>query len=239
MKISIKIIVLMAITVHVASACQESFPEWNRGTTFSIIVLMNGRPFSGMKVFLEPKEDKKKANHVEGLSDENGLVNFTKVKPGSYYVEAARLGIEVGPGTVIVAKQGSSERIEIEWPLRTSYSVSSLAGHFQKHLFLKSNIAEGYVHPQNAPLFDAELTLSRIDSMKKIATITTSANGDFDFHSVDPGLYILHIKQNESKEYAYLLDDDLLIDVNPLSSRGALNLQLDWSSCGMQSAEIH
>jgi len=230
---------LLVATAAMAAACEQSFPEWKRGRTFSVTVRMGDRPLPRMRVLLEPVDDNRKSDQVEATSNENGIANFTGVRPGRYYVETSRLGVEVGPGTVVVAKQGSSEPIGAEWPLRIKYTVNTLAGRLEHHVFRKSNPIDGFVHPQTAPLSGARLTLSRIDSQEEIAAIGTNANGGFDFPTVDPGQYLLHIQEQASPEFTYLVDDFLVIDVDPKSPRSFLSLHVDWTSCGMTAAEVH
>jgi len=203
-----------------------------------VLVIVDGKPFSGMRVFLALDDDSEKSQQIETRSDQNGLAHFTGIKPGRYFVEAARLGVEVGPGTVIVEKRGSSESIELEWPLRHKYTVISVTGRFQRHLFRRSNLIEGYVHPEIGPVSGATLTLSRVDSEEEKAEIVTNPDGGFSFPIVEPGYYLLHIAEHPSSEFAYLIDDYLLIEVDPAASRGNMNLQIDWSSCGMGSSEI-
>jgi len=215
----------------------QSFPEWQRGRDFSVVVTMDGKPFAGMHVVLEPEDDSENSDRVETRSDQDGIAEFMSVKPGRYDVEAARLGVVVHPGTVVVNKHGSSERIELEWPLRNKYEVMTLSGRLQRHLFRSSNPIEGYVHPEIRPLSGARLTLSRVDSQEEKANIVTDSDGDFSFPTLEPGYYLLHIAERLSSEFAYPIDDYLLIEVDPASSKGNLNLQLAWSSCGMSSSE--
>lgn len=199
---------------------------------------MNGAPVQRMRVLLTPEDDRKKSNQVETTSDDNGGAHFEEVKPGRYYVEAIRLGVEVGSGTVVVSDQGSSEVIAVQWPLRPAYTVISIAGQFQRHLFRKRNPVDGFVHPQVGPLAGTKLTLSRVDSEKQVGVVVTDSNGNFDFRSVEPGAYLLHIEENPSPEFAYPIDDYLLVYVDPASARGNLRLQIDWTSCGIKTADI-
>jgi len=197
---------------------------------------MNGTSVSGMRVLLTPENESKKSDQVEITSDVNGVARFSRVKPGRYYVEAVRLGVKVGPGTVIVSANGDADEIMIQWPLRPAYTVMTVAGRFQRHMFPKQNPIDGYVHPQVGPLAGAKLTLSRVDSEKQVETLATDADGNFAFHSVEPGAYLLHIDERPS-ESAYSIDDYLLVYVNPTNARADLRLQVDWTSCGITTAE--
>lgn len=203
-----------------------------------MVVTMDGKPFAGMHVVLEPEDDSENADRVETRSDQDGIAKFMSVKPGRYDLEAARLLVVVHPGTVVVNKHGSSERIEVEWPLRTKYEVMTLSGRLQRHIFRRPNPIEGYIHPEIGPLSGVQLTLSRVDSEEEKANIVTDSEGGFSFPTLEPGYYLLHIAERLSSEFLYPIDDYLLIEVDPTSSRGNLNLQLDWSSCGMFSSEI-
>jgi len=198
---------------------------------------MNGASVKGMRVLITPENESKKSDQMEVTSDANGVARFSKVKPGRYYVEAVRLGVKVGPGTVIVSPDGTAEEILIEWPLRPAYAVMTVAGRFQRHLYPKENPIDGYVHPQVGPLAGAKLTLSRVDSEKQVETLATDTDGNFAFHSVEPGTYLLHINERPS-ESAYAIDDYLLMYVTPTNARADLRLQVDWSSCGITTAEI-
>jgi len=199
--------------------------------------MMNGTSVKGMRVLLTPENESKKSDQMEITSDANGVARFSRVKPGRYYVEAVRLGVTVGPGTVIVSASGTAEEIAVEWPLRPVYSVIGVAGRFQRHIFSKTNPIDGYVHPQVGPLAEAKLTLSRVDSEAQVETLATDADGNFAFHSVEPGAYLLHIVEQPS-ESEYSIDDYLLMYVDPTNDRADLRLQVDWSSCGILPAEI-
>src|SRR5262249_16513325 len=123
----------LAAFVASAGACSQTFPEWSRGRSFSVKVMMNGTSVKGMRVLLTPENESKKSDQMEITSDANGVARFSRVKPGRYYVEAVRLGVTVGPGTVIVSASGTAEEIAVEWPLRPVYSVIGVAGRFQRH----------------------------------------------------------------------------------------------------------
>ena len=225
-------------TAALAGACSQVFPDWTRGSNFSVIVTSNKRPLKSMRVMLEPEDVERELQQVEALTDENGVAIFRSVQPGRYYLEATRLGIEVGPGTVIVNTKGSSEIIQIEWPLRAEYQVLTVTGQFQ-HLFIeKKNVIDGLVHPRIEPLATASLTLSRIYSEKMIGFTTTDLNGNFAFTTVDPGRYLLHVREDTSSQSAYQIDDFLVINVDPHASRSHLDLKLNWTSCGMIAMEI-
>ena len=234
----LRILAFLLATVTMAGACSEVFPEWTRGRDFSVVVTLNKLPLRSMRVILEPDDLKDKLQRIEGLTDENGFAIFHSVAPGRYYVEASRLGIEVGPGTVIVKTKGSSEKIQLEWPMRPEYQVLSVGGRFQHLIIEKKNPIDGVIHPHINPLANATLTLSRIDSEKTVEFTTTDLDGSFAFKTVDPGSYLLHIREEASTEAAFQIDDYLVIEVDPHASRGHLDLQLNWTSCGMIATEI-
>ena len=213
------------------------FPEWKRGSNFAVTVAIHGKAVQGMRVLLVPDDERKQAEKVANTSDENGVARFDGVKPRRYFVEAIRLGVEVGPGTVIVSRHGSSEPIAVEWPLRPAFTVVAVAGRFQRHLYRRANPIEGYIHPQVGPLAAAKLTLSRVDTEKQVGSVTTDSDGNFDFHSIEPGAYLLHIQEELSPEFAYPIDDYLLLYVDPASTRKDLRLQVDWTSCGIKAAD--
>lgn len=234
----LRILLSILAMVTLASGCSETFPEWTRGTDFSVVVTLNRLPLRSMKVILEPDDVKDKLQRIEGLTGEDGTASFHTVAPGRYYVEASRLGIEVGPGTVIVRPKGSTEKIQIEWPMRPEYQVLSVVGQFQHLTIEKKDPIEGVIHPRIDPLANASLTLSRIDSEKMVEFTTTDLNGNFAFKTVDPGSYLLHVREETSPEAAYQIDDYLVINVDPHASRGHLDLQLNWTSCGMIATDI-
>jgi hypothetical protein len=227
----------MAALSATASACLRIFPEWKRGPSFSVLVTMNGVPVPHMRVLLQPQADKR-LRQIEIISDDSGVADFREIKPGRYYLLASRLGLEVGPGTVMVSPHGIAEQIGVEWPLSPAYTVTAIAGRFQRHLYPKQNPIDGYVHPQIGPIAGAKLTLKRIDFEKQIGIVVTDSNGNFDFRTVEPGAYLLHIEENNSEELAYPIDDYLLVYVDPSSNRGDLRLQVDWTSCGIKTTDI-
>jgi hypothetical protein len=218
-----------------AEGCSQSFPEWTRGRAFSVKVLMYDQTFHGMRVVLEPEDERKKRNEVEAITDEGGLAHFSGVKPGRYYVEAVRLGITTGSGSVIVQKHGSAEPIEVNWPSRNMYEASTITGTFQ-HLVVHTVLE--LAHPQIAAFSAAKLTLSSISSEKTIGTVVSDSEGRFAFPALEPGPYLLHVQEKHPPDSIYPLDDYLVVLLKSESSRTALNLRLSWSSCGMMAHEV-
>jgi hypothetical protein len=203
---------------------------------------MEGKPFQGMYVFLTPdtitsaNEKQKKLRKVETTSDGAVIAQFSEVEPGRYYVEASRLGVTVGPGTVIVSEEGSSDSIAVRWPGRNAFTVVSVAGRLQHHSI---RFAGGSLSGKTAPLADTKLTLSRIDSEKEIGSVNTDLDGNFDFHLTQPGAYLLHVQQKTTQgQLGGPLNDHLLIFVDTASPRIDLRLQVAWTSCGMAVEEL-
>ncbi len=229
---------LLAALAGRVAACVQSFPEWKRGRNFTVTMVMDGKPVQGMRVLLVPVDERKKSVRLETTSDDKGVARFIDVKPGRYYVEAHRLGVEVGPGTVVVSRQGSSDEIAVEWPVRPVFTVISVTGRLQRHIYRNANWVDGFVHPKVGPLAGAKLTLSRVDSEKQVGVAVTGSDGNFDFHHVEPGAYLLHIEEKVSPEFWQPIDDYLLVYVDPASVRRELRLQVDWTSCGIVASEI-
>jgi hypothetical protein len=222
--------------------CDQIFLEWNRGPNFRVAVNMRDSALVGVRVVLEPYDELPRHYRKQTRTVEGGIAEFTDVKAGRYYVVAKRLGIEVGPGTVIVGSTrrpaSETDPIRVEWPLRAMYGIQTVSGRLQHHVYPKKDLVQAFVHPKIEPLIGAALTLSRIDTEKRVAVVTSGQNGQFDFGSVSPGKYILHIKEKTSREFVHSLDDDLLIVVDPTGSKEHLQLELAWSTCGMISREI-
>jgi len=151
-----------------------------------------------MRVTLVPADLEAK-RRIDMLTDENGSARFHSVAPGRYHVITSRLGVEVGPGTVIVETKGPAERIPVEWPMRAEYQVLSVAGRFQHPVIEKKNPIEGLIHPHVDPLANATLTLSRIDSEELVGATTTDSDGAFAFKIADPGSYLLHPRAQFSR----------------------------------------
>jgi hypothetical protein len=234
----LRTLAFLLATVTLAGACSQAFPEWTRGSNFSVVVTSNKQPLKSMRVILEPDDLKEKLQRLEALTDENGAAIFRSVQPGRYIVDASRLGVEVGPGTVIVSTKGSSEKIQIEWPMRAEYQVLTVAGRFQRLTIEKKSPIDAVTHPRTQPLANASLTLSRIDTEETVGFTTTDLDGAFAFKTVDPGSYLLHIREEPSTESAFQIDDYLVLVVDPHFSRSRLDLQLNWTSCGMIAMEI-
>jgi len=232
-----RIVSFLLGTAILAGACSEIYPEWTTGPDFSIVVTLNKLPLRSMRVTLVPADLEAK-RRIDVLTDENGSARFHSVAPGRYHVITSRLGVEVGPGTVIVETKGPAERIPVEWPMRAEYQVLSVAGRFQHPVIEKKNPIEGLIHPHVDPLANATLTLSRIDSEELVGATTTDSDGAFAFKIADPGSYLLHIQEHSSADMAYQIDDYLVIEVDPQAHRGHLDLQLNWTSCGMVATEI-
>ena len=232
-----RIAMFLLVAVASAGACSQSFPEWKRGRSFIVRVTVDGAPFAGMRVVLEPEDETLKSEQRETISNSTGTARFSHIKPGRYYVEAQRLGVGTGPGTVIVGKRGSSEPIGVEWPMRGAYTVTTLDGRFEWKPFtalLKTEPPPS----SSAPLSNAKLTLNRIDSEKEIASVVTDLNGSFSFPAVEPGAYLLHIQETGPDQKSSGPDDYLVIHVDPNSGRSYLNLGLVWTSCGLMTTEL-
>ena len=233
----LRLFTFLVATATVALGCSESFPEWSRGTNFSIIVRMDKTPLYSMTVILEPADLRQKLTKHEAVTDTDGVASFQRVPPGKYDVEASRLGVVVGPGTVVVHKSGSSEQIPVEWPGRPRYSVSAIAGQFQLPVG-NQTFMERFTHPRWEPLASAELMLYPIDSEITVESTTTNMNGEFAFSTTQPGNYLLHIRRKKTPDTALNVDDYLVLTLDPASTRSFLRLGLDFTSCGMISTEL-
>jgi len=226
----------LVVLVTAAGACIEVFPEWNRGRNFSVKVTMNGTPVQGIRVLLTPEDERRRSYETE--ADDKGMARFDEIQPGRYTLRAVRLGVEVSPGTINISDADSSEQIAVRWPLRSEYSVVTVAGRFQHWMLRKRDSGAGFAVSVIGPLAGAKLTLSRVDSEKRMGSVLTDSDGNFDFRSIEPGLYLLRIEEKLSSASAYPINDYLLVHVDPASARRDLRLQIDETSCGIVVRDI-
>jgi hypothetical protein len=87
-----------------------------------------------------------------------------------------------------------------------------------------------------AKLGDLSLELLEGVSGRVVSSISTKSRGEFDFGSLLPGLYFIHLKPY-STSFGQV-EGLISVTVDPRAPTPALDLNLNWSSCGLMVMDL-
>jgi hypothetical protein len=227
-------------------ACDMSSSEVVIGRNFEVFVANKGKPLEGVEVRIS-KSIEKPDFHVEsvasGVSGANGLVSFKNIRKGRYYVTATHAGIDASMAYLVVKAKQSPSRIGIEWPGRDILEVRAIEGLFNARFFRDTGrgVVLDMAYKQEGPFSNQNLRLTRADSGQIVGSTTTDGHGRFAFTPVQPGLYILHVKEATTTKSRHDMDieGDIFVQVNASASDSELPaLQLNESDCGLDYKRV-
>jgi hypothetical protein len=227
------ILFLFVGSLHVSACSYSSMPR-EVGRNFSVQVLNEGKAIIDLQIELStnPKGDEESRTVLVLRTDSNGLVAFTALKPGLYFVGVKHPAFSSSEEILVKShpSKSATKTIAFEWPGVEPLSVQSVSG------FLDGPVSTGQpledqVHPRYGPLSDARLTLSTAVSGEVIEALVASASGAFDFRPLSAGLYFLQIEPQNSQGIHYSLGF-VPIDVDPSAKASTLNLSVFHAICG-------
>lgn len=228
---------LGAISPCRSSGCAMGFAQHKVKSTFVVEISYHGQPLQGIETEISRETHQEPylilVSSVQ--SDENGRVPIRGLDPGDYFLAVKHAGIGGEAVELKVVGEGEGDAsientVKLGWPNRKVFKIRRVAGKLVRTPF---DFRTGSAEP---PLAGAKLTLTdALPGTRRTASVVQT-NGKFEFGSLDAGLYIVHIKQDETKGPIgdERIDGDIFVEV----SRDATDLELPllrlyMSDCGM------
>ena len=187
------------------NACTMVWQPVKVGPSFRIKVSSEGRPVKRLAL---------KVNNKRFETDNNGLVYFREMPPGSYFVAADHDNGYASSAELEVKADGPADvTVPLTWPSISPLRVSSLTGalHF-------SDIT-------GQPLSGVAIDLLEGISGRRLKSTQTTDDGAFDFAETPAGFYFLNV----NKPFSGLI----AVTVDPASPQDHLDLELQYTSCGL------
>jgi len=186
--------------------CSMTFRTEVVGPNFRVQAKDRGRPVEGIPIKLHIGMVVK----YQAITDKNGIARFHNLPPGSYFLIAGPEPGFADAANLQVKPAESSERtIPVHWPNATPLVTASLKGTLD--LWYQQT----------------SLTLELIEPLsgRILKSVETDESGSFDFPGIAPGLYLLSVTPPNGL---------IPVDVEPGAATASLDLDLGFSSCGLQ-----
>ena len=185
------------------------FSDEEVGSNFSIQISFHEAPVAGARIELE------RAGKVMAgaRTDSRGVAHFTSMPPGEYWPRATDgLGFPIGSKEIkVVLNHRAVENVKLNWPAH-SISVRGVRGRL--------TTSEQLDDP-DAPMQSQRVDLLDLRTAQLIESVQTNANGEYEFKTVEPGLYTLRVtllKKDEQGSESH----DLAVEIDPAALDYAL-----------------
>lgn len=221
-------------------ACSTSYAEITVGREFAVVVVDRGRPVEGVEVRIS-RSVERPGFHFDTVAsqrtDAHGFAQFTGMKKGKYDIAVWHAGLQGSAAYLKVQLSHKRESIGMEWPASNVLAVQTIGGIFHARIYQdtgKGVLDIAYKH--EGPFANQPLRLSRASSAHMVAATTTDETGHFNFPSLEPGLYILHVQEltTPKPRHDFDITGDIFIEVVPDAKERELGaLELNESSCGL------
>jgi hypothetical protein len=230
---------LIAILPERGASCVITPRGHNVGTNFVVEVSYSGKPLQGIEINLS-REMNKEPYFVlvrSTFSDDEGRVSIRRLTPGHYLLVVKHAGIEGDAADLnVVSKDQANKFVEDElklsWPSRKVFKVREIAGVLVRTPF---DFTKRITEP---PLAGAKLTLIDALSATRRGTFTVGIDGRFSFTNLNPGLYIVQVKQDKKINLVGYLEEEIEGDIFVEIASNSVDqeiplLRLYMSDCGM------
>lgn len=212
-------------------ACTIAVEAVEVGNEFRVRVTDRGQPVKGLRMILAAYGSSGSQGEIvnDSITDAEGIARFSISKPGSLVLSPDH---EVGIGEsidVYVSLTGPKNKIlPLEWPYPAPLVVRTVEGTLRRPNYFPTQT-------------QAEMSLSLLEGIsgKEIERTKTDSKGRFHFSNpVSTGLYFIHLNPAGTSSSS---DEDgggsISIQVDPVASDHALDLDIGWTSCGLVYAK--
>jgi hypothetical protein len=219
------------LSADVARACSVFSPTVEVGDKFQVKVADRGQPVKGLRLGLSTDSSTGEGQKVVTYSttDADGIGHFSNLKAGSYWLSADHDG-GVGDAVVVnVSPNGPANKtISIVWPSAAPVTVRSAAGIIRGPDF--------YTTQAQVPL---SISLLEGTSGRELEKTQSDSNGRFSFSSnLAPGIYFMRLNPSGLRGWSgEQIEGMIVIELADGAKANALDLDLEWSSCGLGYAQ--
>jgi hypothetical protein len=228
-----------AISPTHSSGCVRGFAEHKVGSSFLVRVSYEGQPLRGIETEISRETPKEPYFTVVASTktNENGESEIKSLDPGNYFLVVKHAGIDgEAVDLKVVDKQQPDtlveDRLNLSWPYRNVLKVRQVAGTLVQTPF------DSTVRSIEPPLANAKITLIDAIPATQHSVSVVQKNGRFAFKNLNPGLYILHIKQDkdskQASDFEEKIEGDIFVEIVPNAAERKIPLlRLYMSDCGM------
>jgi Carboxypeptidase regulatory-like domain len=225
------VIVAVFLSAGIACACSIFPGTVEVGSKFQVKVVDRGHPVKGLRMVLSTDSSTGEEHKVvtESFADADGIAHFSNLSAGSYWLAADHDG-GVGDAVVVnVSPKGPvNKTFSIVWPSAAPVTVRSAAG-----------IVRGPDYYSNP--VQAQLSISLLEGIpgREIEKTQSDSKGRFSFNSdLPPGIYFMRINPSDLRGWSgEQIEGMIVIEVAREAKENALNLDLGWSSCGLEYSQ--
>jgi hypothetical protein len=215
------------IQPHAARACTLSYSTVEVASSFAVQVTDGSHPISGLRLVLvgHGKHD----HAIHALTNADGRGKFSNLEPGSFVLEAEHhAGMSDSVFVDVSTKGPANVTVPLTWPNVPTLNVKSASGIIRG--------PDYYPGGEQPPL---SLTLLNAMSQRAIAHTQSDTKGRFAFtQEVPAGLYFLHLNPSGIVGWSgEQIEGSIAVAVSPKATEPALDVDLGWSSCGLEYAD--
>lgn len=191
-----------------------------------------GKPLPGVTVQIAGEG----GQIFSGITQADGAVHISGLKPGDYWLHAELLGIYAGSTCFHVnprASKKARKQLKFDWGGEPS-AISRIAGRLEiSELGKEGDLVYRLRHRINLPIRNASLIL-RSPFTDAVYRRVSDQDGAFLFSDVPPGIYVLHVEGGEPPSGEVFGSDDFLLNLAASASAKKLVLTPDvgGGSCG-------
>jgi hypothetical protein len=197
------------------------------GKEFRVRVTDRGSPVRGLRVMLASDAPK---IVMYAPTDADGYAFFSNLSLGVFAVTSDH---DAGPSPdsvqVEVSRNGPANVVvQLRWPNLDPIRVRSASGMLRGPDYYPSQL--------QVPL---SLSLLEAISTRVLATTMTDSKGRFDFRedNLPPGLYFLQLNPSGLRSMNEEIQGWMPVSLDPQAKQDVLNVDMGWSSCGLDYAE--
>lgn len=235
----LRLLPLLLFAAQSAFGCEVRSLELRKvSPDLTVVVTHHGKPIPKIKVQVVPKGSIESA--FTALTDGQGTVHIRGLIVGQYYLTASHEDFEAGREwieVVAVPDSNTQRRLDFQWA-DWSYETSRVAGTLTGLIpGSTGNKLMDLVHPVKTFYPGVDVTLKEAFSSEEFHTISDSS-GAFIFGEVPDGIYLLTIAGG-MKSISGISDvTTQVIDVQRLSKRNSLPLELKDTGCYRTEFEL-
>jgi hypothetical protein len=237
LKITVIPVMMCSLSGHTfacsVAACLNHGIELNR--SFVVAVRHDRKPLRGVRVRITGRAA------IDGLTQNDGKVNFTGLSPGDYWLTAEFLGISAAYECFHVSMHGGrrvKRSIRFEWGDEAP-AIRRVSGVLlDPQPGTGGNPLWNSTHKIKVPIAEASLTLQNPLTGDVLRT-SSDAMGAFAFDGVAKGTYVLHVERGPGGRA--FDPTDLLIRVSPSAPKDAMTIfrtEPSGGSCGGTALEL-
>jgi Carboxypeptidase regulatory-like domain len=206
-------------------ACSVAYSAVEVGKEFQVQVTNHGKPIRNLQLAVTSnKSATKVAATIYAKTDVNGYAHFSNLATGSYFLKPVSDTNWIdGLALEVTTKKSAAETVSLAWPGTEIVQVRSASGTMRGPDF--------YPRQNQVSL---SISLSEGITGHMVGSAKTDSDGRFHFQTVPAGIYFLHLSPSGLRGWSgEEIEGTIAIEVSSDAQDNSLDLDLNWSSCGL------